>query len=562
MYQGYQHAATGIFGFSNGFELRDGGFDSSPPLEEEDSNVLPVYETSGMLSEMFDVPSGIVAVTANASTELFERALPPNYQGHMPAGEAKSNFNHQQLPSINAGSAAAMQLFLMNPQPRSPSSSTSFQGPGGSSFGTSIVPNTVSQPNNPSEIGGVLESQGLSLSLSSSFPHLEVKDGEFLYYNQAHVGLGSSMGMVTVLRNSKYVKDAQELLEEFCSVGRGQLKKNKFGRNKTNPCSNPGGSSLTKDVPHLSSADRIEHQRRKVERRYKLYGEQMKMLVNSLDQAMGNGAAVPYTALAQKAMSRHFRCLKDSISAQLKRSYEVLGEKDGTAGISGTTKGETPELSLRQQRALNQMGGSMMEHEPLRPQRCLPERSVNILRAWLFEHFLHPYPSDADKHQLARQTGLTRNQISNWFINARVRLWKPMVEEMYQQEIKEEDGEGNPNNSSNNAQTSTPSSTTAATVAASTTTAATPAGKTCEISALENDTSPVEINRQCFSFSGKKRKQCSSLTATEVAAPPSSQPFTTTTGGNSLTLGLRHAGNMPDNLQMISCRNFHFSYQF
>lgn len=29
--------------------------------------------------------------------------------------------------------------------------------------------------------------------------------------------------------------------------------------------------------------------------------------------------------------------------------------------------------------------------------------------------------------------------MSNWFINARVRLWKPMVEEMYMEEIKEQD---------------------------------------------------------------------------------------------------------------------------
>lgn len=53
-------------------------------------------------------------------------------------------------------------------------------------------------------------------------------------------------------------------------------------------------------------------------------------------------------------------------------------------------------------------------------------------------YFSCRYPSDADKHLLARQTGLSRNQVSNWFINARVRLWKPMVEEMYQQESKEE----------------------------------------------------------------------------------------------------------------------------
>lgn len=28
-------------------------------------------------------------------------------------------------------------------------------------------------------------------------------------------------------------------------------------------------------------------------------------------------------------------------------------------------------------------------------------------------------------------------QVSNWFINARVRLWKPMIEEMYKEEFAE-----------------------------------------------------------------------------------------------------------------------------
>lgn len=117
------------------------------------------------------------------------------------------------------------------------------------------------------------------------------------------------------------------------------------------------------------------------------------MVVNSFDSVMGAGAATPYTALAQKAMSRHFRCLKDAIAAQLKNTCDLLGEKDG-AGSTGITKGETPRLrlleqSLRQQRAFHQIG--MMEQEAWRPQRGLPERSVNILRGWLFEHFLHPY---------------------------------------------------------------------------------------------------------------------------------------------------------------------------
>lgn len=66
-----------------------------------------------------------------------------------------------------------------------------------------------------------------------------------------------------------------------------------------------------------------------------------------------------------------------------------------------------------------------------RPQRGLPERSVSVLRDWMFQNFLHPYPKDAEKHLLAIKSGLTRSQVSNWFINARVRLWKPLIEEMY-----------------------------------------------------------------------------------------------------------------------------------
>lgn len=130
-----------------------------------------------------------------------------------------------------------------------------------------------------------------------------------------------------------------------------------------------------------------------LDRRYNHYCERMQMVVNTFDMIMGYGAAVPYTMLAQKAMSRHFRCLREAISDQMMVSSEQLGEKDGAK--SGLTKGETPRLKfleqrLRQQRALHQMGGAA-EQEAWRPQRGLPQRSLTILRAWLFEHFLHPY---------------------------------------------------------------------------------------------------------------------------------------------------------------------------
>ncbi|KAL3840339.1 hypothetical protein ACJIZ3_024930 [Penstemon smallii] len=259
-----------------------------------------------------------------------------------------------------------------------------------------------------------------------------------------------------VLRNSRYLRSAQELLEEFCCVVKGQFK----NIEKRNPNSmlnigfgdgNGSFSSKDKDSNRLSSGERNEYQRRKikllsmldeVDSRYMQYCEQLKATVNAFDSVMGRGAACPYTGLAHKAMSRHFRCIKDGITGQLRMIYEALGEKEGMGGSThGLTKGETPRLKLleqkyRQQKSIHHMG--MLHPQSWRPQRGLPDRSVNILRAWLFEHFLHPYPTEADKHLLSRQTGLSKNQVSNWFINARVRLWKPMVEEMYNQEFHEE----------------------------------------------------------------------------------------------------------------------------
>lgn len=130
----------------------------------------------------------------------------------------------------------------------------------------------------------------------------------------------------------------------------------------------------------------------KVERRHRHYCNQMKAVVSSFEAVAGIGAATVYSALALKQMSKHFRCLKDGILEQIHATRKFLGEKDPIS--PGTTKGETPRLriieqTLRQQRAFQQM--NMMETHPWRPQRGLPERSVSVLRAWLFEHFLHPY---------------------------------------------------------------------------------------------------------------------------------------------------------------------------
>jgi len=348
----------GIFNFSNGFDRSDSPNLTTQQKQEhqrvemdEESSVaggrIPVYESAGMLSEMFNFPG-----SSGGGRDL---DLGQSFRSNRQLLEEQ----HQNIPAMNAtdsatATAAAMQLFLMNPpppqQPPSPSSTTSTRSHHNSSTLHMLLPspstNTThhqnytnhmsmhqlphqhhqqistwqSSPdhhhhhhNSQTEIGTVhVENsgghggQGLSLSLSSSLeaaakaeeyrniyyganssnasPHHQYNQFKTLLANSSQhhhqvlnqfrsspAASSSSMAAVNILRNSRYTTAAQELLEEFCSVGRGFLKKNKLG-NSSNPntCGGDGGGSspssagANKEHPPLSASDRIEHQRRKV----------------------------------------------------------------------------------------------------------------------------------------------------------------------------------------------------------------------------------------------------------------------------------------------------------
>ncbi|XP_031776665.1 homeobox protein PKNOX2 isoform X2 [Nasonia vitripennis] len=64
-----------------------------------------------------------------------------------------------------------------------------------------------------------------------------------------------------------------------------------------------------------------------------------------------------------------------------------------------------------------------------KPKRgVLPKQATNIMRAWLFQHLVHPYPTEDEKRQIANDTNLTLLQVNNWFINARRRILQPMLD--------------------------------------------------------------------------------------------------------------------------------------
>ncbi|CAA0815054.1 BEL1-like homeodomain protein 8 [Striga hermonthica] len=331
--------------------------------------------------------------------------------------------------------------------------------------------------------------RGLALSLSS-LPSAQFAQGDFTFlandkvsrqgaqaasaHNRCPGPLGPFTGYATILRTSRFLRPAQVLLEELCCMARpvdtqtceglgkileqdrvsveddAQLGSNPiaagslFGSNGSNEKiregEGAGGWTYSCLPNNFQKKAKLLCMQDEVCKRYKQYQQQMQMVVSSFESVAGLSAATPYISLALKMVSKNFRCLKNSITDQLKDIRGAIGEvpSSPSAGTSSGKVGASSSMIKFFDQSFQKQNnvGLLQGQHVWRPQRGLPERAVSILRAWLFDHFLHPYPTDTDKHMLAAQTGLTRNQVSNWFINARVRVWKPMVEEIHMLETK------------------------------------------------------------------------------------------------------------------------------
>lgn len=113
----------------------------------------------------------------------------------------------------------------------------------------------------------------------------------------------------------------------------------------------------------------------------------MQNIVTSFESVAGLSNAAPYTSFALKAMCKHFQSLKNAITDQLRFSSKSHGE--GSFKKDELLWSGSSDTWFNGQRAAHKP--ALPEHQPVwRPQRGLPERAVSFLRAWLYDHFLHP----------------------------------------------------------------------------------------------------------------------------------------------------------------------------
>ncbi|XP_061685407.1 homeobox protein Meis1a isoform X4 [Syngnathoides biaculeatus] len=162
--------------------------------------------------------------------------------------------------------------------------------------------------------------------------------------------------------------------------------------------------------------------------------------------------------LCDNFCARYVSCLKGKMPIDLVIDDEdnhnpLLSRHDNNAMTSARKPLLTPQGHHGDHRTHkgNEVGGGLtcpipgddeedsgcdVNHERPRHKKrgVFPKAATNILRAWLFQHLVHPYPCEDEKKQLSHDTGLTILQVNNWFINARRRIVQPILDQNNQTE--------------------------------------------------------------------------------------------------------------------------------
>ncbi|KAJ0228882.1 BEL1-like homeodomain protein 9 [Hirschfeldia incana] len=379
--------------------------------------------------------------------------------------------------------------------------------------------------------------------------------------------LGPFTGYASILKGSRFLKPAQILLDEFCNVGHGIYTDKNIDGDDSSLLFDPTVESLcgTSDSgggEYMKNKSKLISMLDEVYKRYKQYYEQLQAVMGSFECVAGLGHAAPYASLTLKALSRHFKCLKNAITEQLQFSTNnKIQQQSGHLMISENRTESMRFGASDSSRGLCSAGqrhGFPDNHAPVwRPHRGLPERAVTVLRAWLFDHFLHPYPTDTDKLMLAKQTGLSRNQVSNWFINARVRVWKPMVEEIHMLETRQSQRSSSSswrderNTTTVLADNNNPSSSATQQRANNN---SSPARR------VQNDdvhgTTTTNDNNNNFMNAGNSGSGGAVGFSYGIASSNVAGMSSSTNGGVSLTLGLHHQIGLPEPFPMTTAQRF------
>mmetsp|Transcript_22285 Transcript_22285/g.29146 ORF Transcript_22285/g.29146 Transcript_22285/m.29146 type:complete len:305 (-) Transcript_22285:32-946(-) len=121
---------------------------------------------------------------------------------------------------------------------------------------------------------------------------------------------------------------------------------------------------------------------------------------------------------AESLGNHYLAAILRSAYEQLKSLQENTLKKDSIIKQKITAKQNEDEVSS---------GSSSPLELPSR--KRLSKQQKAVLHQWLVNNWHHPYPTDEEKEKLAKDCGISVKRVNHWYINARVRIWRPITNE-------------------------------------------------------------------------------------------------------------------------------------
>ena len=112
-------------------------------------------------------------------------------------------------------------------------------------------------------------------------------------------------------------------------------------------------------------------------------------------------------------------------------AYQSIQSGSGGMMISNNSRQPAYQAVTKTKRRkfCSQLGSSKPTCKVVKKREKTPPESQKVLKDWLFSHSHHPYPTDGEKEELCTITGLSLQQLNNWFINARRRILPSYIQE-------------------------------------------------------------------------------------------------------------------------------------
>ncbi len=157
--------------------------------------------------------------------------------------------------------------------------------------------------------------------------------------------------------------------------------------------------------------------------------------VNSAAAAAGNAQfSASYPAVANSTVSNHTVMSAHDVVKQEEEAQQAALDKAQQSRRGGTKVKQAYDPTWFQPPPGFRMHPDvpydyLNEERIMRTIARLQVYQVCILKYWMadYTNWADPYPTDAQKRELAKRTGLTMTQVSNWFRNERKRIWLPLV---------------------------------------------------------------------------------------------------------------------------------------